>query len=524
MADVVFINPRTYWDIKNVTTRLPLAALYIGSVLKSRGYSMQLIDQRVDDHWVHALRASLRRRPLWVGISSMTGKQIRWGLAAAQIVREVDPTIPIVWGGVHPTILAEQTVNHLLVDMVVVGEGELTALELTQALSEKGPDADLSRIDGLVWKRDGKIIHNAPRSATDMNEWPPLDYSLVAIENYILSELPGERSLQITTSRGCPMRCGYCYLGVVPDGRCYRAEDPEKTIAHIERIRGEFNIDSIHIIDDEFFTQFKRVRTICRMLIDRGIRLTLRANCRVDYVNRMSLDDLRLIREAGFKHMYLGAESGNDRVLEFINKGITVAEILEANRRLKEVGISPKFSFIGGLPTETIDEVKDTLRLMVRLVRENPRAYCTPLQLYSPYPGTPLFDYCLQTGMAMPTTPEGWSEWATERVNYRWRSDADERLLGKIGFFSFFLDGKTIGESSFKWWMRYAAKVYGYVVRARVRTGFYRFMPEVRLIEREYHNSQQRRDKSRRNRYELEPLKLTEDEPAPTSAETAPKE
>ncbi len=483
MPDVVLVYPRTLWDMRNVTTRLPLAVLYIGTVLKEHGFAVQVIDQRVDDHWTETLRRALNERPLWVGISSMTGRQIRWGLAASRIVRHADRTIPVVWGGVHPTILPDQTLAHPLVDVVAVGEGEMTALELSRAFRDGGPRADLSDIAGLVWTREGEVIHNRPRRYTPMDELPLLDYSLVDVENYILSEVPGERSLQITTSRGCPMRCGYCYLTVVPDGRRYRAESPERTVERIARMMRLFDLNAIHIIDDEFFTQRRRARRVCELILERGIEVTLRTNCRIDYIDRMSMDDLRLFRRAGFKHLYLGAESGNDRVLAFINKGITRDQIIRVNRKLREAGIAPKFSFMGGFPTETIAEVKDTLSLMLRLVRDNPQAYTTPVQLYSPYPGTPLYDYCLRTGMRMPQTLEEWSESGWEHIDYSWLSPAEERFLQKTAYFTFFLDGKTVAESMRSPLMRLAARVYGRLVRWRVSVDFYAFMPEVALIK-----------------------------------------
>ena len=270
MPDVILIYPRTLWDIKNVTTRLPLAALYIGTVLQEHGFAVQVIDQRVDENWPSTLRDALRERPLWVGISSMTGRQIHWGLQSAQMVRDIDPTIPVVWGGVHPTILPDQTLAHPLVDMVAVGEGEITALELSQALRDKSMRASgiperVSNIAGLVWQQGAQVHHNPARPYTPMDQWPLLDYGLVDVENYVLSEVPGERSLQITTSRGCPWHCGYCYLTVVPDGRRYRAEAPERTVERIERMKRLFDLNAIHIIDDEFFTQRKRAKRVCEL-------------------------------------------------------------------------------------------------------------------------------------------------------------------------------------------------------------------------------------------------------------------
>lgn len=493
MSDVILVYPRTLWDIQNVTTRLPLAALYIGTVLQEHGYSVQVIDQRVDPGWAETLRQALHERPLWVGISAMTGRQIHWGLEASRIVRDTDPMVPIVWGGVHPTILPEQTLGHPLVDVVAVGEGEMTALELSQALRERGTRESgrgknltptvIGAIAGLVWAHEGRVIRNAPRYYTPMDEWPLLDYSLVDVESYILSEVPGERSLQITTSRGCPFHCGYCYLTVVPDGRRYRAEKAERTVERIERLLREFDLNAIHIIDDEFFTRRDRARRVCELILERGIEVTLRTNCRVDYIDRMSLEDLQLFRKAGFKHLYLGAESGNNRVLEFIQKDITREQIVRVNRKLKTVGIAPKFSFMGGFPTETVDEVQDTIRLMARLVRDNPQAYTTPVQLYSPYPGTDLFDYCVEQGMPVPQDLEGWAESGWEHIDYSWLAPGEEAFLQRAAYFTFFLDGKTVPESTRSAPLRLVAKLYGWLVRARISLDFYAAMPEVGLIK-----------------------------------------
>ena len=506
MPDVILIYPRTLWDIKNVTTRLPLAALYIGTVLRSHGFAVQVIDQRVDESWPDTLRHALRERPLWVGVSSMTGRQIYWGLQSAQIVRDADPTIPIVWGGVHPTILPDQTLAHPLVDLVAVGEGEITALELSQALrDDRGRNLQperVKRILGLVWQQGDQIYYNPPRPYTPMDEWPLLDYELVDVESYVLSEVPGERSLQITTSRGCPWHCGYCYLTVVPDGRRYRAEAPERTVERIERMMRLLNLNAIHIIDDEFFTQRKRAKRVCELIVERGIQVTLRTNCRVDYVDKMSVDDLRLFRRAGFKHIYLGAESGNDRVLDLIQKDITRDQIIRVNTKFMEAGIAPKYSFMGGFPTETVAEVKDTMALMVRLVDDNREAYTTPVQLYSPYPGTALYEECVRAGMRVPQSLEEWTESGWEHIDYSWLSPAEERFLHKAAYATFFLDGKTVAESMHSPLMRLAARIYGAVVRQRIRWNFYAFMPEVELIKRALEGNKQKAGKKGNQQHE----------------------
>ncbi len=488
-TDVVLLFPRTRWDIAGVTTRLPLALLYLGSFLKRAGYSVRIIDQRVDPDWRQSLRQCLHCPPLWVGMTCMTGGQITSGLQAARLVRELAPSVPLVWGGVHPSILPEQVLAHELSDVVVIGEGEQTALELTRALDKPGvkaasrlDPARLERVAGIAFRRQRAAVRTEPRACLDMQQLPELDYSLVPVQSYVLREVGSERSLQLTSSRGCPMRCGYCYLGSVPGGRRYRAESPERTADAIEALARRFGVNAVHIIDDEFFIRIERARRVCELLLERGVHLGLRANCRVDALDRMDLETLRLFRRAGFHHLYLGVESGNDRVLGFIEKGTRTEQVLRVNDKLGRAGIAPKYSFMAGFPTETLEEIKDTLHFMLRLVRENPQARTTPLQLYTPYPGTPLYDYCLQNGLQAPDRFQGWSDWGWERCSGEWLAPATRRFLEKAAYFTFFLDGKTVADSLPSSWLRLAARAYGRYVRERIRRDLYRFMPEVALI------------------------------------------
>jgi len=122
------------------------------------------------------------------------------------------------------------------------------------------------------------------------------------------------------------------------------------------------------------------------------------------------------------------------------------------------------------------------MALMVRLVDDNPEAYTTPVQLYSPYPGTALYDDCVQAGMHVPRTLQEWTDSGWEHIDYSWLSAAEERFLQKTAYFTFFLDGKTVAESMRSPLMRLAARIYGAVVRQRIRRNFYALMPEVRLI------------------------------------------
>jgi anaerobic magnesium-protoporphyrin IX monomethyl ester cyclase len=125
MSDVVLFFPRTdYMERGGLSVHPPLSVLYPAATLRAGGHSVRVLDQRVEPQWRRTLISELRSRPMCLGISAMTGRQIHWGLAAARVAREQAPDVPIVWGGVHASLLPAQTVTSEVADYVVAGEGE----------------------------------------------------------------------------------------------------------------------------------------------------------------------------------------------------------------------------------------------------------------------------------------------------------------------------------------------------------------------------------------------------------------
>ena len=129
-ADVILVQPKSGF-LDYASKRLPLGIMSIAGLLREHGFNVKIIDQRVNPRgWKSELQHFASQNPLFVGISTMTGTQIHHALKAASVVRAVDPKVPLVWGGVHPSLTALQTVQHPSVDVCVVGEGEVTSLDL----------------------------------------------------------------------------------------------------------------------------------------------------------------------------------------------------------------------------------------------------------------------------------------------------------------------------------------------------------------------------------------------------------
>lgn len=478
---VVLVYPKTGWDLKNVTSLLPLSLLYMVRPLREAGFDALLLDQRNDPNWESRLKALVNdNRTLAVGISAMTGLQICWGIKAAQIVRK-NSRLPIIWGGIHPTLLPEQTLECQWVDVVVRGEGEQCLPELMRALADS---TALDEIAGLCFKQGDRIHCTPERPFIELDQALIPEYDTIDVSDYITTQTLGVRDLAITTSRGCPNRCSYCY-NMPYSKRKWRAQSAKAVVEHIRLIQERFNIQGILIKDDNFFVDKKRIEKIAQGLETLKNPVIIRGECRADYIARhWSVDFLKTLYEHGFREMTVGAESGSDETLDVLCKDITVEDIRLANKRLCKAGITTKFTFMTGYPNEKIEHIRQTLDLMLELVRENPYARVTPLHLYAPYPGTALYEKSIRGGFQPPAVFEEWADVNFHELRLPWIAPSLSKQLEKASVATYFLDGRTVPEYfSDSTLMKVAARVYGAVVRWRASRFFFRWMPEIFLFE-----------------------------------------
>jgi len=209
--------------LKGISLSLPLSVLCVAGPLEQAGYKVKIIDQRIEKNWRAVLKKEVKNQPLCVGISAVTGKQIKGGLTAAKLVREVSVDTPIVWGRIHPSLLPEQTVTDEYVDIVVKGEGEQTFLDLVKALDGKHP---LSEVKGIFYKSKGHIFHRPSSDLLHLDSLPPLPYHLINVNDY-LNSINGDGSdLLHFSSRGCPYSCKFCYSQSL-NQRKWRYKSPE---------------------------------------------------------------------------------------------------------------------------------------------------------------------------------------------------------------------------------------------------------------------------------------------------------
>ncbi len=425
---VVLIYPKTGIDVPGVSVFLPLSVMTVARALEGAGFEARIIDMRTARDWQKQLRSAVRQHPLYIGISAMTGRQIHFGLKAAQVVRKADPCIPLVWGGIHASVLPGETLEDDRVDIVVAGDGEDPAVEIAASLAASRREAVMDRVFSTE-PRD-------TRSSAGIGSTVNLTH--VEVNPYITPVVCDIKGLAHVTSRGCPHHCGYCYNQAIHGAR-WRADPPEAVVAHLARL-SERGVRGVIFFDDNFFVHRKRVERIAEGILEAGIAMALKADCRADYLVRYDTEFLDLIRRAGFQLLYIGAESGSDRMLEVMQKGVTVETTLQANRRLAAAGIRPHYSFMCGLPDETVDDMRATITLMRRLKAEHPGAYLSPVKAYVPYPGTALFDVARRAGFEAPASLSSWSGFDWSPTPSPWLTRKELRFVHKMVYATAALD------------------------------------------------------------------------------------
>lgn len=473
MAKVLLIQPRIgEWDETRSHLCVPVAIL-AAATLVANEFETVLIDSRLPS-WQKKLLRELKQNPLCAGLTSITGSQIKYSLEISKFIK-AHSDVPVAWGGIQPTLLPEITLTNNNIDIIVVNEGEISFLELVRKLDKK---ESLHGIKGIWFKENGKIIQNESREYIDLNQLPNLPYHLIDIKHY-LPLFKGRRTLYLETSRGCVGKCTFC-SNIVYNKRQWRAMSPETVLERIKSVYNKYGINSFYFIDDNFFVDLKRARRIAEMIIEQSLDIIFEVQG-IRYDSALQIDDdfLGLLYRSGLRKVHFGAESGSQRMLDMIGKGITVDDIINVNRRWAKYDIVVQHNFMAGFPTETIDDIKATISLIYKLKKENPHAMTSPICPYTPYPGTSLYQEALDNGFMKRKTLEDWIE--SDYGDSIWISSARDNLLKKIFFVTLFLESQREKDMLASPFLKIGFSIYRKIAHFRLKKFFFAFMAEMTI-------------------------------------------
>lgn len=326
-------------------------------------------------------------KPDVIGISQWTHNR-HIALEFAQICRTLFPNSMIVMGGGHATfcyddILAEGSP----VDIVVLGEGEVTLLELIRHLQSK---TAWQNTPGLAFRHNNTIVVSPPQNKLDSLDRLPIPARYLGASIGLDIELQSEF---IVTTRGCPSTCYFCSS---PDfwGRIVRFRSPGAIIEEILYIRNTYGLIYFSIRDDTFTADRKRVLEFCAQLQEQSINILWNCQSRVTAIDK---DLLIEMKRAGCECIQLGVESGSPRILKQLGKNITPDQIVQACMLIREIGINLSIYLISDIPGETADDIRQT-RDLIRSIHPND-GYVSPLAYY---PGTKLYKDAVVAGIIRP--------------------------------------------------------------------------------------------------------------------------
>jgi anaerobic magnesium-protoporphyrin IX monomethyl ester cyclase len=460
MAEMVLIQPYTgTWD--EMSIRHPESLLAVAAVPAAKGYDIALIDQRVTDTFEQDLEKVVGPETLLFGLTAITGQQIKYALMVTKVLKQKYPHVGVCWGGVHATLVPDQTVSHPLIDYCVVGDGDLVFCELYERLRD---GLALEGLRGLLYKTKGGEVHSnvgevelkaagtsgnysvirkngAADIIRDLDSLPDLPYHLLDMDKYnVFSTEDGRKSATMNTSRGCPFRCKFCSDPVLNEGK-WRGFSAKRVLEKVERLYREHGVRMIYFQDDYFPGSKRRFIEVLE-----GLKSYKRdvgwctLGIRADTLVKLSDEEWDLLYASGCHSLEVGIESGNERVVRFINKAETLDDMRRANAKLAEYDITVKYTLIVGFPGETEEEIDDTVRFALELEKANPNAYCLVFP-FMPIVGTPFYQDALKMGLEEPKTLEDWEHMDFDMWTKKYRSWASPKLTRKleaINFTSYF--------------------------------------------------------------------------------------
>jgi anaerobic magnesium-protoporphyrin IX monomethyl ester cyclase len=412
---VLLINPPQFFypgsDLP--AGNLPLGLMYIAAVLEKGGHKVEILDtfMRATSFWktgdkVYAgmpfkdiMQEIEQRKPDIVGVANPFTSQVENAIKVCDIVKRVDHGILTVVGGPHVSAAPEEFLKEANnADIVAIGEGEYTMLEIANCLESK---MQFAKVQGIAYRRGKVVVKTGLRPLIEnLDELPYPAYHLVDMEKYLNPEKIEyrsfkDRSISMITSRGCPFNCCFCSVHLHM-GKKFRAHAVDYVVNHVDYVVKQFRVKTIFFEDDNLTLDTRRFESICSKMIEKRIKVKWETpnGVRVDCLTPSLLEKMQ---RAGCQSVFFGVESGDQKILDnIIGKNLKLKDVVRVAKTCKAIGLKTGAFYIIGFPGEKRENMLRTVDFALRLEKE----YGVGIHLFfaTPSVGTRLYEQCMQKG------------------------------------------------------------------------------------------------------------------------------
>ena len=369
------------------TSWAPLTLAITAAVLRNEGFEVRLKDCPNDGINIEQLKNEIQAyRPDFIAVNTST-PSITGDLKIAGIAGKIDRKIKTIFFGIHVTALPEETFRENTdVEFIVDGEPEYTIRDFALALKK---NITLSSVEGLIYKREGKIVRNKKRPFIEnLDELPYPAWDLVNINGYRLP-ITNRPFLLTLTARGCPYPCEFCAAQTLY-GKKPRLRSWQKIVSEMKYVKEHYGVNDFLFWSENAISDRQHMYDISRGLCETlpGVRWV--CNGRADIIDE---ELLKVMKESGCWMIGYGIEAGTRRVLDLMDKHITIGDIERAVRLTKEAGLEVTGHVMVGFPGETRADILETIKLVKRLGLDYVQPYCAV-----PFPGSPLYKKAKDAG------------------------------------------------------------------------------------------------------------------------------
>ena len=367
----------------------PIYLAYVVAVLEKSGIDVEFIDGVAQDLSIQAFVDAVKEIGPDIVTMECSTPSIYFDLLTAEKLKEELRDVFIVLVGSHPTYFHKEILTqNSFVDAIVRGEFDLTIRDLSFALSN---EEGLEGVKGISYRDDSGVHINAGRPLIqDLDALPFPARHIVKSESYREAVFTGKRCTTIVSSRGCPYQCVFCLWPRTMYGRKFRARSPRNVVDEVDHVVNESGVDEIYFDDDCLTLDKRRLMKICEEIRRRGIDVKWMCQARVDNVDRKLLKEMK---KAGCHYIKYGVESGSQRMLDVMKKGITLEDARRAFKVTRKIGIKTQAFFLFGLPWDTHKTIRETIEFAKELEPDSAQ-----FAIVVPHPGTELYDICLRKG------------------------------------------------------------------------------------------------------------------------------